>query len=109
MEQWSMQDCAFIAETIFKNGNSVVKKQWIFCKHFIIACHGKVPCHNTIQWCVENFRTSASALKKKPPGSVCTVQSPQNIEAVRQSSIKSPRHSARRHSVAIEISIHTRI
>jgi hypothetical protein len=27
MEQWSMQDCAFIAETIFKNGNSVVKKQ----------------------------------------------------------------------------------
>jgi hypothetical protein len=107
MEQWGAQHCVFISETFFKNGNSVVKTQWIFHKHFIIASHGKIPCHNTIQWWVENFRTSASALKKKPPGSVSTVQLPQNIEVVRQSFIESPRHSARRHSVALEISNHS--
>jgi hypothetical protein len=43
-------------------------------------------------------------LKKKPPGSVRTVCSPQNIEAVRQSFIRVHRHSARRHSVALGIS-----
>jgi hypothetical protein len=42
--------------------------------------------------------------KENPPGSVHTVQLPQNIEAVRQSFIKSHRHSARRHSVALGIS-----
>jgi hypothetical protein len=43
-------------------------------------------------------------IKKKPAGNVHIVQSPQSIEAVRQSFIMSPRHSARRHSVALGIS-----
>jgi hypothetical protein len=45
---------------------------------------------------------NASALKKT--GSVCTVQLPQNIEAVRQYFIRSTRHSARKHSVAVGVS-----
>jgi hypothetical protein len=47
---------------------------------------------------------SASALKKKPSGSVCTMQLPQNAEAVRQSFTRSPRRSPKRHSVALGIS-----
>jgi Asp-tRNA(Asn)/Glu-tRNA(Gln) amidotransferase B subunit len=35
------------------------------------------------------------------------VGSPQNVEAVRQSFIRSPRHSARRYSVALGISDHS--
>jgi hypothetical protein len=46
-------------------------------------------------------------LKKKPSGSVLAVQSPQNIEAVRQSFIRSHRCSARRQSVAVGISDHS--
>jgi hypothetical protein len=48
MEQWSTQNCKFTVETFFKNGDSVVKTQQIFHKHFNIAHHRKVPCHNTI-------------------------------------------------------------
>jgi hypothetical protein len=82
MEQSSAQHCEFIVDTFFKNGDSVVKMQQIFCKHFNIACHRKVPCCNTIQLWAENFITSASALKKKPSASVRTVRLPQNTEAV---------------------------
>jgi hypothetical protein len=42
-------------------------------------------------------------LKNKPPGSVHTVLSPQNTEAVRESFIRSPRRSSRRYSVVLEI------
>jgi hypothetical protein len=61
MKQRSAQHHVFIVK-IFKNGDSVVKTQRIFHKHFNIAHHGKVPCCNTIQLWVENFRKSASTL-----------------------------------------------
>jgi hypothetical protein len=83
---------------------AIVKMLQIFRKHFNITRHGKVPCRNTIQLRVENFRTCTSALKKKQPGSVSTMRSQQNIEAVRQSFIRSPRRSAKRYSVALGIS-----
>jgi hypothetical protein len=72
-------------------------------KRFNIAHHGKVPCRNIIELWVGNFRMSSFALKRKPAGSVPTVGSPQNIEAVRQSFIRSARRSARRHPVALGI------
>jgi hypothetical protein len=96
MEEWSTEHRAFIVETF--------KTQRIFRNHFNSTGHGKVPCYNTIQSWVENFGTNAFALKKKPPGSVPTVQLPQNLEAVRQSFLMSPRCSARRHFVAVGIS-----
>jgi hypothetical protein len=65
LEAWSAQHRAFIVETFFKNRDSVIKTQRIFPKHFNISRHGKVPCRNTIQLWVENFRTSTSALKKE--------------------------------------------
>jgi hypothetical protein len=68
-----VQHHAIIVETCFKNGDPVVKTEQILRKRFNIACHGKVFCHSTIQLRTQNFRTSASALKKKPFGSVCTV------------------------------------
>jgi hypothetical protein len=43
-EQRSTQHLAFIVETFFKNGGSVVKTQRIFRKHFSSAHHEKVPC-----------------------------------------------------------------
>jgi hypothetical protein len=96
MERWSAQRRAYIIERFLKNGVSLVNTQRIFCKHFNIACHGKFPCRNTTQLWVENFITSASALKNKPPGSVRRMRSPEHIESVKQSFILSPRPSERR-------------
>jgi hypothetical protein len=94
----------FIVEMFIENGDSVVKSQWIFCRYFNIAYHRKIPCHSTIQLWVESFRTSPSALQKKPPGRVCEVWSPQNIKTLMQSFSRNPRCSATRKSVALGIS-----
>jgi hypothetical protein len=75
MGQWSAQKTRLLLKRFFY-GDSAVKTQCIFRKHFNIAHHGKVPCRNTIHLWVEHFRTSASVLKKKPPGKVRTVRSP---------------------------------
>jgi hypothetical protein len=103
-EEWCSQHHEFIVETFILKMVTVFKTQRIFRRHFNIALHGKVPCRNTIELWVEDFRRSASALKKGPPDSVRTVRLLQNIEAVRQSFIRSHRRSARRHSVALGIS-----
>jgi hypothetical protein len=42
-------------------------------------------------------------IKKETTGIVCAMQSPQNIEAVRQSFIRNPSHSVSRHSYAVGI------
>jgi hypothetical protein len=47
LKQWSTQHRAFITETFFKNGDNVVKMQRTFLKHFNIAHHKEVPCHNS--------------------------------------------------------------
>jgi hypothetical protein len=82
----------FVVETFFVfNSDTFVKTQRIFRKHFGSSRQGKVPCCNTIQL----SGTNASA------DSVRAVRSLQNIEAVRQSFVWSPRCSTRRYSVAL--------
>jgi hypothetical protein len=63
----------------------------------------KVPCSNTIQLWAEKSKISASTLRKKS-GSVCTMGLPQNTESVRRSFIRSPRRSARGHTVGLGMS-----
>jgi hypothetical protein len=60
MEQWSAQHGAFIDETFFKNGETLLLKR---SEHFSIARHWKVCFRNTMQLSAENFRTSSSELK----------------------------------------------
>src|SRR5436190_6449323 len=89
MEQWTVQHRAFVVETFFKC-DSVVKTQRLFRRHFNVGRHGHIPCRNTILKWVENFRSTASASKRKPPGSVRTVRTPENIERVRDAMLRSP-------------------
>jgi hypothetical protein len=100
MEQWAVQHCAFVVEAYFKNGDSVVKT-WLCHTHFNIPRRACVPCHNTIKAWVQNFQQSASALKRKLRGRILRVRTPENIEKVRVAIVRSPRHSARRHSTSI--------
>jgi len=104
MEQWGPQDRAFVVETFFKNGESVNVTQRKFRLHFNVARQGRIPSRNTILLWVHNFRTTASATKKKQRGSARTVRTPENFEAVRNAVEQSPRRSAERHAQALGLS-----
>ena len=104
MEQWGPQHRAFIVATFFKNGESVTVTQRKFRLHFNVARHGRIPSRNTILLWVHNFRTTASATKKKQGGSARTVRTPENVEAVRNAVEQSPRRSAVRHAQALRLS-----
>ncbi|GFG32714.1 hypothetical protein Cfor_06476 [Coptotermes formosanus] len=83
MDRWTAQHRAFIVETYFKNGDSVVKTQRLCCTHFNIPRRGCVSCRNIIKACVQNFRQIASALKRKPRGKIPKVRTPENAEKIR--------------------------
>jgi hypothetical protein len=76
MVEWSAhaRNIVRLLITRFLNMVTLVKTQRIFLKHFNIARHGKVPCRSTIQLRVENFRTSASGLEKKPADSATATE-----------------------------------
>jgi hypothetical protein len=80
MERWSVEHQAFAVETYFKNNNSVVVTQWIFCWHFNIHQNDSVPSCNTVLLWVRNFRETVSATKRKPPGRQPSLRTPENIE-----------------------------
>ena len=104
MEHWTAQHRAFVVEAYFKNGDSTVKTQRLFRRHFNIPSHGRVPCRNTIREWIQNFRENASALKRKSRGRIPTVRTPENFDKVRMAIVESPRRSVRRHSAAIGLS-----
>ena len=68
MERWSVDHRAFAVETYFKNNDSVVLTQRICLRHFNIHRNDSVPSRNTLLLWVRNFRETASAAKRKPPG-----------------------------------------
>jgi len=103
MEQWSPQHRAFVVETFFKNGESVIVAQRKFRLHFNVPRHGRIPSRNMILLWVHNFRTMASATKKHVV-SKRTVRTPENVEAVRNAVDQSPRRSAVRHAQALRLS-----
>jgi hypothetical protein len=78
--------------------------QQIFRRHFNIGRHGTVTDRSTIKNWVQKFRTTASATNKKPEGRVKTERTPENIETAWAAISRSHKRSARRHSVALNIS-----
>ncbi|KAG8294238.1 hypothetical protein J6590_107508 [Homalodisca vitripennis] len=71
MDQWSGADRAVAVRAYYKNGDSVTAAQ-----------RGRVPSSHAISSWVRNFEETGSALKKKPPGRIVTVRTPEN-DAVR--------------------------
>lgn len=104
MEQWSGEHRAFVVETYFKSGDSVVATQRQFRRHFNVGVKGRIPSRNTINLWIENFRSSGSTLKRKPTGRPRSIRTPDNIERVRQAVLTSPHRPARRHATALHMS-----
>lgn len=99
---WTKEQRAFAVEAYFSNGHSIVATQRAFRTHFNIAPRGPVPGRQSIVTWVDTFRRSGSVANRRVR--VPSVRSPENVEAVRQSILESPRRSARKHSAALGIS-----
>ena len=93
----------FGLKSFYKNNYSYVAAQREFCNKFGIHQNSKVPSAHAIKTWVNNFEEIGSTVKKKG-GSVKTVRTPQNIDAVRASFEQSPHRSAVHHSKKLELS-----
>jgi hypothetical protein len=102
MERWSLEHRAFAVETYFKNNDSVVTQR-IFHRHFNIHRNDSVPSCNIVLLWVRNCREMASAVKRKPPGREPSLRTPENIEKVRQTFVRSPRQSAVSNVIALRM------
>jgi hypothetical protein len=88
----------------FKTGDSVTLTQKRFRVCFNVGRHDKVSSRNMILLWIANFRSIGSALKKRLPGGARIVQTPENVETVRQAVVTSPCRSAMKHAIALGIS-----
>jgi len=100
MESWTGAQRAFAVKSFYKN-DSYIATHREFRKKFRIHRNSKVPSAHAIKtW---NFEETGSTVKKKG-GSVKTVRTPQNIDAVRASFEQSPCRSAVCHSKKLGLS-----
>jgi len=103
IESWTSALRAFVVKSFYMNNDNYVAAQREFRKKFGIHQNSKVPWAHTIKTWVNNFEETGSTVKKKG-GSVKTVRTPQNFDAVRASFEQSPRRSAVRHSKKLGLS-----
>lgn len=100
---WPKEQRAFVVEAYFSNGHSIIAAQRAFRAHFNIPPRGVVPGRESIISWVSTFRRTGNVQKKRI-GLPRPVRTPQNIEAVRQSVLRSPRRSANKHAAALRLS-----
>ena len=81
MESWAGAQSAFAVKSFYKNNDSYVAAQREFRKKFGNHRNSKVPSAHAIKTWVNKFEETGSTVKKKG-GTVKTVRTPQNIDAV---------------------------
>ena len=103
MDQWNGQQSAFAIKMFYKNNDSLEVSQE-FRRFFNSGRHGRVPSKHAIKTWIKNSEETGSALKKKPTGRPRSARTPQNIEAVRVSVLRSSRRSVRKLVAAVRLS-----
>jgi len=103
MESWAGAQSAFAVKSFYKNNDSYVAAQREFRKKFGNHRNSKVPSAHAIKTWVNNFEEIDSTVKKEG-GSVKTVRTPRNTDAVRASFEQSPGPSAVCHSKKLRMS-----
>lgn len=101
--RWNSEERAFAVEAYFSSGCSVIATQRAFRNRFNLAPLAPVPDRKSIVTWVTTFRQTASATRRRT-GVPRPIRSPENIEAVRASMLRSPRRSARKHASALGLS-----
>jgi len=104
MDQWNGQQRAFAIKLFYKNNDSLEGPQKEFRSFFNLGRHGRVPSKHAIKTWIKNFEETGSVLKKKPTGRPRSARTPQNIEAVSVSVLRSPRRSVLKLAAAIRLS-----
>ncbi|KAG5326261.1 MOS1T transposase, partial [Pseudoatta argentina] len=99
---WSREQRAFAVDRFFGNGRSVVATQHAFRARFEIPPHRLVPGRNSILSWVNSFQECGSVAKPRN-GRQRNSRTPEAVERVRQSILRSPRRSARKHAVPLGI------
>jgi hypothetical protein len=102
-EQWTTNHRAFVFVTFLKNSDSDIKTQELFHRRFNTPPNGPGASSNIIKLWAQKYRQSVSALRRKTPGSVPTVRTPDNIENIRLAVLRSPQRSARTHATYLTI------
>jgi hypothetical protein len=101
---WNGEHYAFVTETYFKTGDSIIAAQRFFRRHFGVVRQGRVPDGKVMLLWVGNFRQTGSTLKQKSSSRPRSVRTPENIAAVRQAVATSPQRSAVKQALALGIS-----
>lgn len=101
--RWNREERAFALEAYFSSGRSVIATQRAFRNRFNLAPLAPVPDRKSIVTWVTTFRQTASATARRT-GIPRPIRTPENIEAVRASVLRSPRRSARKHASALRLS-----
>jgi len=102
-ESWTGAQRTFAVKSFYKNNDSYIDTQREFRKKFGVHWNSKVPSAHAIKTWVNNLEETGSIVEKKS-GSVKTVRTPQNTDAVRASFEQSPRRSVVRHSKKLGLS-----
>ena len=92
-QSWTGAQRAFAVKSFYKNNDSYVAVRLEFRKKFGINRNSEVPSARAIKTWVNNFEETGSTVEKKI-GTVKTVRTPQDIDAVRASFEQSPLQSA---------------
>ena len=93
----------FAYDSYVKNNRSVTAVQCEFRLHFNIHRNQAVPTRNTILRWVHALRTRGTLMNRRPAGAPRTVQTPENVERVRQALLHSLNRSAQRHATELGI------
>ena len=101
---WTGEHRGFAVEAYYENNRSVIAMQRAFRTRFALGRNASVPDRKTIFLWISNLWANGSTLKRKSPGRPRTVKTPENVEAVRASPEQSPKHSTRKHAMALGIS-----
>ncbi|KAG8276727.1 hypothetical protein J6590_058397 [Homalodisca vitripennis] len=102
--EWGVCSCSSWAVSVVAemwNLEHLTQSQRDFRAHFNVARHGAIPDRNTILRWIHNVNTTGSLLKKKPPGPVTTVTTPETVERVRLATAQSPSRSIRKRASAL--------
>jgi hypothetical protein len=102
---WTGEHWGFVVEAYYENNRSVIAMQRAFRTCFALGRNASVPDRKTILLWISNLPATGSTLKRKSPSRPRTVRMPENVEAVRASIQQSPKRSARKHAMALGISI----
>ncbi|XP_066969142.1 uncharacterized protein [Macrobrachium rosenbergii] len=101
---WTGVHRGFAVHAYFENNQSVIATQRAFRRRFNIPRNNAVPQANTIRSWVGQLEATGSTLRTYTHGRRRSIRTPENVKRVRAAIIQSPRRSARRHAVALQIS-----